>query len=58
MEYYDVSKGLSATYHTSVIFPLPIVKEIATMSLARHGGQFRPDKKASLVRFVLNRDQR
>jgi len=58
MEYYDASRGLSSTYHTSAIFPLPIIKQIATMFLARHSGRFHPEKKESLVRFVLNREQR
>jgi hypothetical protein len=58
MEFYDRTKGTSAIMHLSTISPLPIIKQIATIFLARHGDYFDPDKKHTLVRFILNREKR
>ena len=40
------------------LWPLPVIKQIATIFLARYGDYFSPDKKESLVRFVLNKEHR
>jgi len=58
MALYDHTKGKSALAHMSTIFPLPVLKQIVTMFLAQNGQYFRDIAKESLVRFVLNKDQR
>lgn len=58
MKLYDRAKGSPAVLQLSTLSPLPVIKQIATMFLARHGDYFSPDKKETLVRFVLNREQR
>ena len=58
MEFYDKTGGKAALLYFSIIYPLPIIKQIVTMFLARNGGGIRADKKEPLVRFVLNREAR
>ncbi len=58
MEFYDKTKGLTRYVHFATISPLPVLKQIATIFLARYGNWFTPDKKDSLVRFVLNQQER
>ncbi len=58
MEFYNKTQGKAALVYFSMVFPLPILKQIVTMFLARNGGGFQTDKKEPLVRFVLNRESR
>ncbi len=58
MEFYDCTKRFTSYLHIATLSPLPVIKQIATIFLARYGDSFTLDKKASLVRFVLNKEQR
>jgi hypothetical protein len=56
--FFEKTGGKAAYMYVSTIFPLAVLKQVVTMFLARHGDQFRPDKREPLVRFILNREQR
>ncbi len=58
MEFYDCIKRFNSYLHIATLSPLPVIKQIATIFLARYGDSFTFDKKESLVRFVLNKEQR
>ncbi len=57
-EFYDRTKGRSGVMELSLIFPLPVIKQVSTIFLARYGDYLDPSNKAPLVRFVLNKEQR
>lgn len=54
MEFHDRTGGKASLLYFSTLYPLPILKQVVTMFLARNGAGFRADKKEPLVRFVLN----
>lgn len=54
----DSTRGAPALHYLSPMFPLPVIKQIVTMFLARNGDRLGAAESVPLVRFVLNREQR
>lgn len=58
LQFYDKTQGKASLLYFATIFPLPVIKQIVTMFLARHGDGIEFQKRLPLVRFVLNKEQR
>ena len=57
-EKYDLTGATSEVFWTPFIFPLPVLKEITAIFLARNGAELAAETKQPLTQFVLSRSQR